>query len=199
MRPAPPPASEQGSKQKEKPELPVGVSFEGGFGLGELEFGEVLKGFRLLEIGLAGIGEVGGPVEQECVALFDLEEAGLVGGTEEMSLGGGDGDRSGRRACRELKRGGFFTLQMGDREALAEVEVRGLGGDLFLTDRLEIAVEENGERGELASVAAEEIEVAEELLGSDSGAAQADERAIRLPEQHAVAIVTRDDHALADE
>jgi len=63
MKSAPPPAPEQGGEQKQKPELPVGVGFAGGFGLGELEFGEVLKGFRLLEIGLAGIGEVSGTLQ----------------------------------------------------------------------------------------------------------------------------------------
>ena len=93
MRPTPPPAAEQGGEQKQKPEPPVRVGFEGGFGLGELEFGEVLKGFRLLEISLAGVGEVGCPLKQKSVALFDLKEAGLSGGTEKMRLGGGDAVR----------------------------------------------------------------------------------------------------------
>lgn len=177
----------------------MGVGFEGGFGLGELEFGEVLKGFRLLEIGLAGIGEVGGTLEQEGIALFHLKEAGLGRCAEKVSLGNGNADCDGRRARGELKRCGFFTSEMGEREALANIEVRGLGGNFFLTDRLEIAVEENGKRRELAGVAAEEIEVAEELLRASGGTAQADERAIRLPEQDAVALITRDDHAFADE
>jgi hypothetical protein len=71
----------------------VGVGFEGGFGLGELEFGKVLKGFRLLEIGLAGIGEVGCPLKPKSVALPDLKEAGLSGCAEKMRLGGGNADR----------------------------------------------------------------------------------------------------------
>ena len=177
----------------------MGVGFEGSFGLGEFKFGEILKRFRLLEISLAGIGEVGSTLEQEGIALFDLKKARLSGGAQQMRLGDGDADRGGRRARGELKWGSLFTSQMGEREALAKIVVRRLWGDFFLTDRLEVAMQENGKRWELAGIAAEEIEVAEELLGSGGGAAQADERAIRLPEQHAVALVTRDDHALADE
>jgi hypothetical protein len=77
-----PPAAEQGGEQKQKPELPVGVGFVGGFGLDELEFGQVLKGFRLLELGFAGVSEVGGALKQESVALLDLKKAGLSGCTE---------------------------------------------------------------------------------------------------------------------
>lgn len=88
---------------------------------------------------------------------------------------------------------------MREREALAEVKISRLGRDLFLTNSLKKTMQENGQRGKFAGIAAEEIEVTEKLLGTSGGAAQANEQAICLPEQHAVALITRHDHAFADE
>lgn len=180
-----PPAHEQSCEENEKPEAPGGVGFVDGFEVGGFGLGQLAEGGCICQIGFAGIGEMGGGGEEAGVALFDGEEAGLEWCAEESRLSERDGLRRGVVAFEDqIGRSGFCFVR--DDESLTEIEVRGLGRDLGEADAFEEAMQQDGDGGEFARVAADEIEMTEKLEFVLRGGAETDERSLALPEQDTV-------------
>lgn len=84
------PGGEEGGESEDDPEGPeavfAGVAFDSGGG----ETGDFGAVGGVAEVGFAGVGEVGGGLEEECVSLVDGVEAGGVG-SEEVGVGGDGG------------------------------------------------------------------------------------------------------------
>ena len=156
------PGEESKGGEKENPERPEGIGHGLAFADRFRKWTKLRNRPCLGEIALAGVGEVGGGVEEADRSLFDAEESRL-GGCAKLP---GSFQRKGERAIftKKLQGCGLGSGEVGNGERLAQFHVPAFLHDLSAPEIRGETVDEDDESGEPGSIRGDDIEVEDELL-----------------------------------